>query len=76
MASRYAQAAQVRQFVRDRLGSAPVTVFLDPDGVLARHLGFDTYPQFLVVDARGRRAGALVHSLDDALRLVRPASGA
>ncbi len=76
MVSRYAQAAQVRQFVRDRLGSAPVTVFLDPDGVLARHLGLDAYPQFLVTDARGRRAGALVYSLDDALRLVRPSAGA
>ena len=76
MASRFAQAAQVRQFVRDRLGSAPVTVFIDPDGVLARHLGFDKYPQFLVVDERGRRVGAIVHSLDDALRLVRPTAGA
>ena len=76
MASRYAQAAQVRQFVRDRLGSAPVALFLDPDGAVARYLGFDTYPQFLVLDTRGRRVGALVYSLDEALRLVRPATGA
>ena len=70
MASRYAQAAQVRQFVRDRLGGTPLALFLDRDGAVARHHGFDTYPQFLVLDARGRRVGGLVDSLDAALRLA------
>lgn len=74
MASRYARPAQVQQFVRERLGGAPIALFLDRDGAVARRLGLGGYPQYVVLDARGRRVGRLVDALADALRLVRDRS--
>jgi hypothetical protein len=62
----------VGEFVRDRLKGAPLTLLLDRDGALAGRLGLGTYPQFTVLDGKGRRLGEVVYSLDEALALARP----
>lgn len=74
IASRYADPRQVGEFVRDRLKGAPLTLLLDRDGALASRLGLGTYPQFTVLDRRGRRVGAVVYSLEEAVALARPLS--
>lgn len=76
MASRYADPKQVGEFARDRLAGGRYTLFLDRKGEIAGRLGLTTYPQFVVLDARGRRVGKSVYDLDSAVKLVQPLLGA
>ena len=54
VAAKSAARADVEAFARQRFGSAPVTVYLDPTGAIARAFGVVTHPEFRYVSAAGR----------------------
>ena len=54
MAARSASRSDVVAFVRQRFGSAPVTVYMDPTGAIARAFGVSSHPDFRYVSAAGR----------------------
>ena len=54
MAAKTATRADVAAFTRQRFGSAPVTVYMDPTGAIARAFGVSTHPEFRYVSAAGR----------------------
>ena len=70
VASRWADPRQTGEFVRDRLRGLRFTLFADRDGALAGWLGFQTHPEFLILDGKGARVG-LRFSLGEAVALAR-----
>ena len=58
VAHRSARPADVARFWKERgLAGSPVTLRLDPSGTLARRYDLQVYPQFVALDAKGKRLG-------------------
>lgn len=69
---RTARAADVNRFWQERgLAGSGVILRLDPKGSYARQLGLQFYPQFVAVDARGKRLGMTYSLLEILPRLPR-----
>ena len=72
VAHRSARVADVRRFWKERgLAGSGVILRLDPKGTYARQMGLRLYPQFLALDARGKRLGMSYSLLEILPRLPR-----
>ena len=54
VASDSADRADVRRFVRQRFGNAPIAVYLDPTGSISAAFGVSTHPEFRFTTTAGR----------------------
>lgn len=54
-----ARSKDTKRFVAQRLGTAPVTVYLDASGATFRRLGPGYYPAHAFFAASGKRVAAL-----------------
>ena len=54
VAARGSSPADVAAFTRQRLGGAPVDVYIDSTGAIARAFGVSAHPDYRFVSSRGR----------------------
>lgn len=71
VAHRSARVADVNRFWKERgLTGSGVVLRLDPRGTYAKKMGLQVYPQFVALDANGKRLGMTYALLEILPRLV------